>query len=326
MTAWKQRMAHYRLESDVTRGELQLLECARLILPEIERAAIRVRDGLQPKSAFQSGRAWVRDYINRKSQLSFVVSPAEYRAARLKLLEKEKEATRQKDALAAERRKLPMVELSKPYSFETIPEDGGELTKSLTLSDLFDGRRQLIVYHFMFDPAWDEGCMGCTVMGDSFPTALEHIHSRSTTVVAVSRAPIEKIAAYKKRMGWSFPWVSSYHSNFNYDMHVTQDDTVQPIEYSFRNKQELEHISKGFHAVGEQPGTSVFYRGDGMLGEEGKIYHTYSTYVRGGEHLINTFGWLDLTLLGRQDGESGVGGIGFHRREEYTADELRGLH
>ncbi|KAL2856705.1 hypothetical protein BJX68DRAFT_263249 [Aspergillus pseudodeflectus] len=202
-----------------------------------------------------------------------------------------------------------MVELHKPYSFETIPEDGDEVTKSLTLSDLIDDRRHLIVYHFMFDPASDEGCTGCTVMGYLFPAILGHIHFRSTTVVAVSRAPIDKIAA-----------------DFNYDMHVTQDDIVQPVEYNFRNKEQLEPILKGFHAIGEQPGRSIFYKGDGTLGEEGKMYHAYSTYGRGREHLINTFCWLDFTPLRRQDGESRVGGIGFHRRDQYTAEELRGLH
>ncbi|KAL3442869.1 hypothetical protein BJX65DRAFT_312481 [Aspergillus insuetus] len=140
------------------------------------------------------------------------------------------------EPLAVERRKLLMIELSKPYSFDSILEGGDEVTKTLTLSDLFNDRRQVIVYHFLFDLAWDEGCMKCIVMGDSFPAALEHIYSRSTTVVAVSRARIDKMAAYKNRMDWSFPWVSSYDSDFNYDMYVTQDDTVQPIEYSFRNR------------------------------------------------------------------------------------------
>ncbi|KAF9884277.1 hypothetical protein FE257_001907 [Aspergillus nanangensis] len=217
------------------------------------------------------------------------VPPAEYRAARLSLLEKEKKATQLQDALAAERRKLPIVEITKCYIFETISEENNE-KRSLSLSDLFAGRRQLIIYHLMFDPSWEEGCTGCTVMGDSFPV-LEHIHSRSTSVVAVSRAPIEKIMVYKKRMGWTFPWVSSFNTDFNYDMHVTQDESVHPVEYNFRNKDELLKISKGFHATGEQPGNSVFYRGDG-----------------------------------RQDGESGYSGIGFRRKDEYTQDELKGLH
>ncbi|KUL87768.1 hypothetical protein ZTR_03145 [Talaromyces verruculosus] len=252
-----------------------------------------------------------------------VVSPAEYRAARLSLLAKEKEATRARDALAAERRKLPAVEITKPYSFTVISKDGEK--KTISLSDLFHDRRQLIIYHFMFGPEWDAGCPSCSVMGDSFP-ALEHLNSRSTTVVAVSRAPIEKINAYKKRMGWTFPWVSSYGSDFNYDMHVTQDENIATIEYNFKSKDELLRDGQDYFAKGEQPGNSVFYMGDGKLGEEGKIYHTYSTYSRGGEHLINTFGWLDMTPLGRQDGESGYGALGFRRKDEYTEEELKGLH
>lgn len=253
-----------------------------------------------------------------------VVSPAEYRAARLSLLEKEKEATRVRDTLAAERRKLPIVEVTNPYTFTVIcPKDGEK--KNLSLSDLFFGRRQLIIYHFMFDPSWEAGCPSCTVMGDSFP-ALEHLHSRSTSIVAVSRAPIEKIEAYKKRMGWTFPWVSSYDSDFNFDMHVTQDEAVRAVEYNFKSKDELLKVAQNYFTEGEQPGNTVFYKGDGKIGEEGKIYHTYSTYARGGEHLINTFGWLDLTPLGRQDGESGYPGLGFRRKDEYTQDDLKGLH
>ncbi|KAA8642794.1 DUF899 domain-containing protein [Aspergillus tanneri] len=249
-----------------------------------------------------------------------VVSPAEYRAARLSLLEKEKEATRALDALAAERRQLPIVEVTKSYSFSIIcPKDGQR--HDIGLSDLFFGRRQLIIYHFMFDPSWEAGCSGCTLMGDSFPP-LEHLHSRSTSVVAVSRAPIEKIEKYKKRMGWTFPWVSSYGSDFNYDMHTTQDEAIRPVEYNYKAKDEL----PDFLTKGEQPGSSVFYRGDGKIGEVGKIYHTYSTYARGGEHLINTFGWLDMTPLGRQDGESGHPGLGFLRKDEYSQEELKGLH
>ncbi|PGH23154.1 hypothetical protein AJ80_02786 [Polytolypa hystricis UAMH7299] len=251
-----------------------------------------------------------------------VVSPDEYRSARLSLLAKEKEATRARDALAAERRKLPMVEVTKPYTFTGINGDTAK-EQTLTLSDLFSGRRQLIIYHFMFDPSWEAGCSNCSLMGDSIPP-LHHLHTRSTSFVAVSRAPIEKINAYKERMGWtSFPWVSSYNSDFNYDMHVTGDQAVRPVEYNFKNKEELERVGQGFFSRGEQPGTSVFYRGDGKVGEKGKIYHTYSTYTRGGEHLINTLSWLDMTPLGRQDGETG---LRFGQRDEYTEEELKGLH
>jgi predicted dithiol-disulfide oxidoreductase (DUF899 family) len=215
-----------------------------------------------------------------------------------------------------------MVEVTKPYTFTGMGPDGEK--KTLTLSDLIADYRQLIIYHFMFDPEWDAGCPSCSLMGDSIPP-LEHLHARSTTVVVVSRAPIEKIAAYKKRMGWTFPWVSSYDSDFNYDMHVTEDET-HPVEYNFRNKEELLKLGQVYFTEGENPGNSIFYRGDGKLGEEGKIYHTYSTYSRGGEHLVNTFGWLDMTPLGRQDGETGLPGLGFRRRDEYSEGELKGLH
>lgn len=210
--------------------------------------------------------------------------------------------------------------MEKTYTFTGIcPKDGQK--KEGTLLDLFCGRRQLIVYHFMFDPSWEAGCPGCSLVGDSFP-ALEHLHFRSTSIVVVSRAPIEKIEAYKKRMNWTFPWVSSYGSDFNYDMHVTQDESVREVDYNFKNKDELRKLPQDVFTKGEQPGTSVFYRGDGKIGEVGKIYHTYSTYARGGEHLINTFGWLDLTPLGRQDEEAGPD----RRKDEYTEDELKGLH
>ncbi|PGG95680.1 hypothetical protein GX51_08168 [Blastomyces parvus] len=254
-----------------------------------------------------------------------VASLDEYRAARLSLLAKEKEATRVRDLLAAERRKLPMVEMTKPYTFTGINAETGE-KQALTLSDLFSNRRQLIIYHFMFDPSWEAGCSSCSLMGDSIPP-LHHLYSRSTSFVVVSRAPIEKINAYKDRMGWtSFPWVSSYNDDFNYDMHVTQDQEVRPVEYNFKSKDELDNAGQDYFTTGEQPGTSIFYRGDGTVGEEGKVYHTYSTYARGGEHLINTFSLLDLTPLGRQDGETEYPGLGFQKKYEYTRKELKGLH
>jgi len=252
-----------------------------------------------------------------------VVSPAEYRSARLSLLEKEKEATRARDALATERRKLPMVEVTPDYRFTGLDAHG--TTKTLSLSDLFDGRRQLIMYHFMFGPDEDAGCSSCAMVADSLPP-LEHLHSRSTSLVVVSRAPIEKLEAYRKRMGWKFPWVSSYESDFNYDMHTTLDEAVRPVEYNYRSKEELEHKGLPWFTKGEQPGSSVFYRGDGKTGEEGKVYHTYSSYARGGDWAITTLGWLDLTPLGRQDWESGAPGIGFHRRDEYSEKDLKGLH
>jgi predicted dithiol-disulfide oxidoreductase (DUF899 family) len=197
----------------------------------------------------------------------------------------------------------------------------------VTLADLFDGRPQLIVYHFMFSPDWDAGCASCSLLGDSVPD-LRHLHGHSTTFVAVSRAPIDKINAYKARMGWSFPWVSSSGSSFNYDFGATQDDAVAPVSYNFKTKVELEDRGMAYFARGEQPGHSIFVRGGGVgvgVGDPGKVYHSYSSYARGGEPIINTLTWLDMTPLGRQDGVSGVGGLGFKRHDEYSADDLKGL-
>lgn len=182
------------------------------------------------------------------------------------------------------------------------------------------GRRQLITYHFMFDPAWEEGCNGCSVLGDHMPP-LDHLNGRDTTWVAVSRAPLAKLQAYKKKMGWHFPWVSSYGSDFNYDFHVTLDRSVRPVQYNYRTDEELQARGLDFHAAGEQPGASFFILGGGGKdgwGEEGKVYHTYSSYSRANEVHVPTFTWLDMTKLGRQIPDM------FPRRHEYTAEDLKG--
>jgi predicted dithiol-disulfide oxidoreductase (DUF899 family) len=215
-----------------------------------------------------------------------VVSREEWVAARKELLKKEKEATRARDALNAERRRLPMVEIHKQYVFEG--PDG-----RASLLDLFEGRRQLIVDHFMFDPSWDEGCPSCAGRVDQYGN-LAHLHSRETTMAVVSRAPLAKIEPFKARMGWTFPWYSSFGSDFNYDFHVTLDEAVAPIEYNYRDKEELERT--GFSvAAGEVHGTSVFLR-DGD-----RVFHTYSTYGRGTEQVGGTHYYLDMTALGRQE-------------------------
>ena len=155
-----------------------------------------------------------------------VVSREEWLAARKKLLAREKELTRQRDALAAERRRLPMVKIDKEYLFEG--PDG-----EASLVDLFEGRRQLIVYHFMFSPEWDEGCPSCSAGADEVCKGLlEHLHARETTLAYVSRAPFPKLEAYKAKKGWIFPWYSSYGSDFNYEFHVTLDESVAPIVYN----------------------------------------------------------------------------------------------
>ncbi|KIX02173.1 uncharacterized protein Z518_08112 [Rhinocladiella mackenziei CBS 650.93] len=262
--------------------------------------------------------------MRKEACIYFIVTQAEYLPHRLSLLEKEKEVTRARDAVSKERRKLPLVEVTTPYTFTALDEATGK-PKPVTLLDLFAGRPQLIIYHFMFDPEWDAGCPSCSLLGDTVPP-LQHLNSHSTTFVAVSRAPIEKITAYKKRMGWSFPWVSSSGTSFNYDFHVTGDDSIAPVQYNFKNKAELESRGQSYFARGEQPGHSVFIVGGRLgVGEEGKVYHSYSTYSRGGEQIINTLSWLDMTPLGRQDGVNGVGGLGYKRHDEYTEEDLKGL-
>jgi len=227
-----------------------------------------------------------------------IVSRDEWLTARKALLIKEKELTRARDRLSAARRELPMVQIDKHYVFE------GAAGKA-SLLDLFEERRQLIVYHFMFDPEWNEGCSGCSFLVDNIGH-LAHLHAANTSLVIVSRAPLAKLTAFKRRMGWSVPWYSSFGSDFNYDFHVTLDETKGPIEYNFMNKQELEQKDEPWFLQGEQPGLSVFLR------EGDRIFHTYSTYARGGELLLGTFNYLDLTPLGRQEDEGIMSWVRLH--------------
>ncbi|GHO92195.1 hypothetical protein KSF_022430 [Reticulibacter mediterranei] len=191
-----------------------------------------------------------------------IVSREEWLVAREALLNKEKEATHARDKLNAERRRLPMVNIDKEYLFEG--PDG-----KTSLFDLFEGRNQLIVYHFMFDPSWDEGCPGCSFVVDNMGHPA-HLYARDTSLAVISRAPLTKSLPFKMRMGWTVPWFSSYDSDFNYDFHFTTDD-------------------------GENGGVSVFLR----KGEN--IFHTYSTTARGNDLLHGTYNYLDLTPLGRQE-------------------------
>ena len=222
-----------------------------------------------------------------------IASRDEWLAARKALLVKEKELTRQRDALNAERRRLPMVEIEKDYVFAG-PEGEARLV------DLFAGRLQLIVGHFMFDPGWEDGCPSCSAGADEVSDGLlKHLHSRDTTLAYVSRAPLAKIADYKARKGWTFPWYSSYGSDFNYDFHVTMDESVAPIDYNFKTLAEHQEAGTGYYFEGEQPseqpGTSYFLR-DGD-----RVFHTNSVYGRGAEMTGGSYYWLDLTALGRQE-------------------------
>ena len=216
-----------------------------------------------------------------------IVTSEEWLAQRRTLLEQEKELTRQRDKVNAARRRLPMVKLEKEYLFDT-PEG------QRSLHDLFEGRRQLIVYHFMFDPAWDAGCMGCTGFVDALGD-LSLLHDRDTTFVLISRAPLAKLETYKARKGWNVAWVSSYGSDFNYDFHVTLDAKFAPIEYNYQDKTELEARRGVGNVEGEDHGLSVFFRTDA------DVFHTYSVYARGTEGLTDAYSLLDTTPYGRQE-------------------------
>jgi predicted dithiol-disulfide oxidoreductase (DUF899 family) len=216
-----------------------------------------------------------------------VVSREEWLGARLRLLAHEKELTRHRDEVNAERRRLPMVEITKDYVFH-----GPEKARMV---DLFDGRAQLLIFHFMFEPDWDEGCPSCSFIADNIGH-LSHLHARDTSLVLVSRAPFEKLAAYRERMGWTVPWYSSHGSDFNYDFHVTIDKAVAPVEYNYKTEEELVAQAESWAGwSGDQPGVSAFLR------EDDRVFHTYSGYERGIDVLMGTYTWLDFTARGRQE-------------------------
>jgi len=212
-----------------------------------------------------------------------VVSESEWTAARKELLRKEKEFTRLRDQLSAERRELPWVKIDKPYMFDG--PNGKE-----TLADLFDGRSQLIVYHFMLGPGWKEGCPGCSFLADHIGGALLHLVQHDVMLVVVSRAPLAQIEPFEKRMDWRFKWVSSFGSDFNFDYHVsfTKDEMAKGKVYYNYETQET--------GSEESPGVSVFYKD-----ASGDIFHTYSCYARGSEMLIGAYNYLDLTPKGRNE-------------------------
>lgn len=230
-----------------------------------------------------------------------VVSREAWLEARKALLLREKEHTRARDRLNQDRLALPWVKVDKTYMFDTP-------AGRKSLADLFDGRSQLMIYHFMLGPDWTAGCSGCSFLADHFDGARQHIIHHDVNLVAVSRAPLSKIEAYRQRMGWSFPWVSSNGSDFNYDYHVSytpEDLAGDRINYNFQQI----GVAQGHD---ELPGMSCFYKDD-----SGQVFHTYSSYARGMEEAIGALMLLDRAPKGRNEATT----MNWVRRhDEYAAD------
>jgi predicted dithiol-disulfide oxidoreductase (DUF899 family) len=226
----------------------------------------------------------------------------EWLEARLELLKAEKELTRLNDDLARRRQELPWVPIDKDYLFDTEEGDA-------SLADLFRGRSQLIVYHFMYGPDWEEGCPSCSGVADGFDETHLHLQNHDVAFIAVSRAPLEKLLAYRERMGWSFPWASSGRSDFNFDFNVsfTEESVANGGSYNFRSLEgwQLDPANMPF----EGPGMSAFALEDGV------VHHTYSAYTRGVDALWNLWPWLDRAPLGRNEGDLSW----FRRHDEYEA-------
>ena len=241
----------------------------------------------------------------------------EWLAARLELLEAEKALTRRSDELARWRQELPWVRIDKEYRFET---DEG----TASLADLFRGRSQLLIYHFMFGPEYTAGCPSCSAIADGFDGSVVHLANHDVTLCAVSRAPLAKLQAYKRRMGWSFPWASSFASDFNYDFQVAHTKEQWQsgfVEYNFRTwdmRPELKAGEEGNWVASMGVGVDwATYRREaaGMSAfalEDGVVYHTYSAYARGLDGLWGMYQWLDRAPLGRNES-----GIWFRRHDEY---------
>jgi predicted dithiol-disulfide oxidoreductase (DUF899 family) len=235
-----------------------------------------------------------------------IVSPEEWNAAREQLLVDEKAFTRSRDALAAKRRRMPWVAVEKEYVFDT--QDGKK-----TLAELFDGRSQLLVYHFMFGFGFrvddqNPGCTGCSFVADHFDGVVPHLNGHDVTLVAESIAPLEELRPYKERMGWRFPWVSSLGSDFKYDFGAafTVEQRRNGAEYNFR------HVDQ---VAPQREGMSAFALKDGV------VHHTYSTYDRGVEQLMGTYRMLDLAPLGRNEEEPAAW---WHRHDEYETASPQG--
>lgn len=232
-----------------------------------------------------------------------IVSRDVWLEARRQLLASEKEATHLRDRVNAERLALPWVKVDKNYVFDTP-------TGKKSLGDLFDGRSQLIIYHFMLGPDWDAGCPGCSFLADHLDGALSHLNHHDVTLVVVSRAPLNKVEAYKTRMGWSFPWVSSFANDFNFDYHVSFSKEQLAGETVFYNFTPMDS-AEGFD---ELPGLSAFYKDDA-----GNVFHTYSSYARGPEELIGTLMILDRAPKGRNESST----MNFVRRHDEYEDAAK---
>ena len=223
--------------------------------------------------------------LNHNLQNHEVVSPEVWLERRKHLLNREKELTRLRDEIARQRRELPWEKVTKPYVFEG--SNGRE-----SLAQLFGEKSQLIVYHFMFGPGWKEGCVGCSFLVDHLEGALQHVQRKDISFVAVSRAPLSEIEAFKKRMGWTFQWVSSNGSDFNYDYRVSfkpEEVASGTVYYNYENR-------SGNFLSEDMSGTSVFYKD-----ESGNIFHTYSAYARAGEAYLSSYALIDLTPKGREE-------------------------
>ena len=224
-----------------------------------------------------------------------VVSPEKWLAARREFLREEKEFTRQRERLAARRRELPWVKVDKAYTFESP-------SGRVSLADLFEGRSQLVVYHFMFGPGWEEGCKSCSYVSDHLAPAVVHLQARDVAFAAISHAPLAEFTPFKQRMGWGFNWVSSHGSDFNRDYHVsfTPEEMARgKVDYNYRLME---------FPMEEAPGLSVFAKD-----RHGNVYHTYSTYSRGLDQLIGTYTVLDLVPKGRdEDSEATMNWVRYH--------------
>jgi predicted dithiol-disulfide oxidoreductase (DUF899 family) len=239
---------------------------------------------------------------NQTNKKPVIVSQEKWLAARRELLSEEKKLTKLRDQLAARRRELPWVKVDQAYTFDSA-------AGRVSLADLFEGRRQLVVYHFMFGPGWEEGCKSCSFVSDHLAPAVVHLRARDVAFAAISHAPLGEIAPFQQRMGWAFNWVSSHDSDFNRDYHVsfTAEEMARgPVEYNFQRMD---------FPYEEAPGLSVFAQD-----ADGSVYHTYSTYSRGLDQLMGTYTVLDLVPQGRnEDPETPMDWVRHHDRYDHVA-------